>query len=152
LERRRLSAREIIMAEPTSPIRTFKYSMPQGDKAKQILWLAKTDRLFATVQVIRKGGETNLHSHSHLDGFWYILSGRARFYSDATTLIGEFGKSEGISIPRGTKYWFEAAGDEPLELLQVECSDIAMKTQDELMSDRNDFAPRKMNAAFVPET
>ena len=43
-------------------------------------------------------------------------------------------------IPRGVKYWFEAVGDDPLEILQVECSDKDMRTMDELLADRNDFA------------
>jgi mannose-6-phosphate isomerase-like protein (cupin superfamily) len=25
--------------------------------------------------------DTGLHSHENLDGFWFVLSGRARFYT-----------------------------------------------------------------------
>ena len=135
------------MTEKPMPNGTFRYECPPAnDKPRQILWLAKTDRLFGTIQVGREGGETNLHSHTHLDGFWFVLEGRVRFYSDETTLYAELGKNEGISVPRGTKYWFEAVGDVPLELLQVECSDVALKTHAELMADRNDFTPPKGNA------
>jgi mannose-6-phosphate isomerase-like protein (cupin superfamily) len=125
----------------------FRYQRPEADKPKKIVWLGKTDRLFATIQVITKGGETNLHSHTHLDGLWYVLKGRGKFYSDETTLVGDLGPGEGILIPRGVKYWFESTGDEPLEILQVECSDKAFHTHNELMADRNDFTPVKRAGA-----
>lgn len=121
-------------------MQAFRYDTPATEKPKTIVWLAKTDRLFATVQVITSGGETNLHSHSHLDGFWYVLKGRARFYSDQSTVHSELGPSEGVLIPRGVRYWFESAGDEPLEILQLECSDIPFKTKAELIADRVDHA------------
>lgn len=126
-------------------MQAFRYETPATDKPKTIVWLAKTDRLFATMQVIASGGETNLHSHSHLDGFWYVVRGRARFYSDTNTVHSELGPSEGVLIPRGVKYWFESASDEPLEILQIECSDVAFKTKAELMSDRQNHEPRSPN-------
>lgn len=66
------------MTEKLYLVRTFRYDrLPPGPKPRQILWLAKTDRLFATVQVTRNGGETNLHSHSHLGNFYALpRSGR----------------------------------------------------------------------------
>jgi len=131
------------MTETSFSIRTSKYFHPDPAQPKRVTWLANTDRLFATVQLIKKGGETNLHAHAHLDGFWFVLSGRARFYSDHTTVAGELGRYECILIPRGVKYWFEAVGDEPLELLQVEASDIPMVTQQALMADRIDYTPLK---------
>lgn len=121
----------------------FRYDTPTPERPKTIVWLAKTDRLFATVQVITNGGETNLHSHSHLDGFWYVLKGRARFYCDVDTVHSELGPSEGVLIPRGAKYWFESVGSEPLEILQLECSDVPLKTKAELLADRQDFVPPK---------
>jgi mannose-6-phosphate isomerase-like protein (cupin superfamily) len=139
------------MAEHDYPIRTFRYAPPDKTHARKVVWLGKTDRIFATVQVMDKGGETNLHSHAHLDGFWFVLSGRVRFYSDETTLVAELGPREGIVVPRGVKYWFESAGDEVLELLQVEGSDVAMKTSAELMSDRVDFNERKTESRSVHE-
>lgn len=128
------------MPEITTTIKTFKYENPAADRSKKILWLGKTDRLFATIQVLKEGGETSLHSHTHLDGFWFVLAGRGRFYSDETTLVADLGPNEGILIPRGIKYWFESGDpNEPLQLLQVECSDVPFRTQEALFSDRNDF-------------
>src|SRR3989442_1127423 len=108
------------MTEPSQGAQTFKYEMPEEEKPKTIVWLARTDRLFADVQVIMQGGETNLRSHGHLDGFWFVLSGRARFYGEGDRVLGELGKHEGILLPRGTPYWFESVGTETLELLQLE--------------------------------
>jgi mannose-6-phosphate isomerase-like protein (cupin superfamily) len=135
------------MVETRHEAHTFKYEMPEVGKPKTIVWLARTDHLFADVQVITQGGETNLHSHSHLDGFWFVLSGRARFYGEGERVLGELGKHEGILLPRGTPYWFESASDEPLELLQLEASDIPIRSQSELMSDRVNYAPPTGRAA-----
>src|SRR5437879_3465016 len=127
--------------EPRQP-QTSKYTTPAADRARTIRCRARTDILFADVQILRDGGETNLHSHSHLDGFWMVLSGRARFYGEGDALIGDLGPREGVLLPRGTKYWFESVGPEPLEILQIEASDRAMLTNAELMSDRVDYTPR----------
>jgi mannose-6-phosphate isomerase-like protein (cupin superfamily) len=101
--------------------------------------------MFAMVQVLAEGGENNLHSHATLDGFWFVLKGRVRFYSDFTTVAAELGPLEGILVPRGAKYWFESASKEPLELLQVECSEVPLPaTQLRANSvDRVDYEPQK---------
>ena len=125
----------------------FAYHKPDTDRPKTIVWLARTDHLFADVQLVNQGGETNLHSHSHLDGFWFVLSGQARFYGEGNRILGEPRKHEGILLPRGTKYWFESVGPEPLEILQIEASDIPIHSQGGLTTDRNDFAPAKRATA-----
>ena len=136
------------MPETTpQPPHTFKYAPPPAEQGKTIVWLARTDRLIADVQVLMDGGETNLHSHSHLDGFWMVLSGRVRFYGEGDTLIADLGKHEGVLLPRGTKYWFESVGAEPLEILQIEASDKAIITNQELMADRTDYTPPRRDAA-----
>lgn len=96
----------------TPTARVFKYKKPGDDQAfgKHVTRLARTDRMIANLQVLREGGENNLHSHSHLDGFWMVLGGRARFYGDKNVLIADLGPMEGVLIPRNFKYWFEAVG------------------------------------------
>lgn len=111
---------------------------------KKASLLCRSDRLIGALQVIRKGGETNLHSHRHLDGMWTVLSGRARFYGEGDKVIADLGPHEGILLPRGTKYWFEcASGDEPLVILQVEASDKEMPKLQAFVADREDHATRK---------
>lgn len=137
-------------ARRDTAIGDFEYAAPDVERAKTIVWLARTDRLFATIQVIAKdGGETNLHSHDHLDGVWYVLEGRARFYSGETEVVADIGPQEGVLIPRGEKYWFESSGDVPLQILQVECSDKPMKTKKELVSDRKDHTVRRRREPTV---
>jgi mannose-6-phosphate isomerase-like protein (cupin superfamily) len=122
---------------------SFKYVRQSIDEGKRITILARTPFLIGAMQVVTKGGETNLHAHKHLDGFWMVLSGRARFYSDTDVVFAELAAYEGVLIPRGVKYWFEAVGDEQLEILQVEGSDVPLVSRQEITQDRIDYAPSK---------
>jgi mannose-6-phosphate isomerase-like protein (cupin superfamily) len=126
----------------------IRYAKPPGDGAKQVVKLARTDRMIANVQVIRKGGENNLHSHRHLDGFWFVLSGRVRFYGEGDVVLGEFGRHEGMLVPRHVKYWFESVGSEDLELLQLEAFDTSIPDDDTLYKDRINFTPLKVKPEF----
>ena len=121
----------------------IKYTQPEIEHGKKVTWIAKTNRLIATIQTIRDGGETNLHAHKSLDGIWWVLSGRARFYSDETTVFAEVGPSEGVLIPKGVKYWFESIGDEPCQLFQVECGYHDLMSTKDIFDDRVDYTPPK---------
>jgi mannose-6-phosphate isomerase-like protein (cupin superfamily) len=121
------------------PMRYERPVLPEG-RPKAVKMLARTDRAFLAVQLVREGGENNLHSHAHVDGFWFVLKGRARFYTTDDELLGDFGPLEGVVVPREFPYWFESSGDEELEILQFEASDIAIG---EPNSDRVDHAPQK---------
>jgi rubredoxin/quercetin dioxygenase-like cupin family protein len=104
---------------------TFSYRKPEalsGDK--MIVELAKSRLIRGRVQVVRSGGENNLHSHDGMDGFWLVLRGRVRFYGPGDVVIGEFGQHEGILLPAGEQYWFESADESvDLELLQMAAFD-----------------------------
>lgn len=95
------------------------YTPPASDKPKDILMLGRSARLRTQVQIVREGGENNLHYHTNSDTCWFVLAGRVRFYGVGDRLIGEYGAREGILIPEGSRYWFEKVGEEALELLQV---------------------------------
>jgi mannose-6-phosphate isomerase-like protein (cupin superfamily) len=112
---------------PDSRIKTFSYRRPELKRNRAFVPMVRSDVMYAHVQVIRQGGEQELHSHGALDGFWFVLGGRARFYGDGDVLLAELGRHEGIFIPHDALYWFEAVGDEPLELLQVEARDKTLK-------------------------
>ena len=101
----------------------FKYVPPQTEKAKTIVRLCRSDIIYAQVQVIKEGGENNMHAHTAQDGFWLVLKGRAKFYGADNQVIGDLGPYEGIHVPRDFYYWFESSSDEVLEILQVESID-----------------------------
>ena len=88
--------------------------------------------------VLKEGGENSLHSHPNMDGFWLVLEGRVKFYTEGDKVVAELGKNEGIMVPRDYKYWFESVGDEPLHILQVE----SLFSGEEIKTNR--FAPQKM--------
>jgi mannose-6-phosphate isomerase-like protein (cupin superfamily) len=118
--------------ERSTQFKVFRYRPPQELKrSRALIPLAKTDTLLSMVQVFKgAGGEQELHMHTAMDGFWFVLAGRARFYTEGDVLVAELGKHEGILIPAGAKYWFETADEnEPLELLQVESIDHRRKNE-----------------------
>lgn len=148
------------MSDPTSQTspapqaQVFRYTppdIPEGRfEGKFITRMARTDRMMANIQVLKTGGENNLHSHRHLDGFWMVLSGRVRFYGEGDVLVGEFGPREGVLVPRNFKYWFEAVGDEPLELLQVESFDMAIPNYNAVREqERINHTPKQASFAGI---
>lgn len=115
---------------PKSPAKVLKPLRPAaaGTGGKVVTRLAQTDILFANIQMITEGGDNNLHSHAGMDGLWFVLKGRARFYGPGQTdVIGEVGPRQAVLIPRNFPYWFEQVGDEELELLQVEAIDKSVR-------------------------
>ena len=80
---------------------------------KAVVHLAQSDILFSSLQIIKEAGDNNLHSHAGVDGVWFVLKGRARFYgTEEDIVLAELDTHEGIFIPRGFPYWFEKIGDE----------------------------------------
>lgn len=113
-------AREAYHRASEARIKTFRYETPApSDRPKQVVRLARSDFLKIGVQVVKEGGENNLHFHVHSDTTWMVLKGRARFYGPDNAPLGEFGLHEGILLPGGARYWFEKVGDETLEILQM---------------------------------
>ena len=82
---------------PAGPPQIFRYERPEVPEGplvgKYVVRLARTDRVLANVQVLKNGGETNLHTHHHLDGFWMVLKGRARFYTEGDVVVAELGRT-----------------------------------------------------------
>lgn len=114
-------------AEPSAIV--FDYGDIEIDarRAKTVANLCRSDLMKVAVQVVRRGGENNLHSHPHRDEIFFVLSGRVRVYSTDDELIADIGRHEGVLIPRGFPYWFESVGDDVLELLQVAAADAPSK-------------------------
>ncbi|TAK05998.1 cupin domain-containing protein, partial [bacterium] len=97
----------------------FKYQRPEFEGVKKSMLVCNSDLMRVHVQVVKNGGENNLHTHTGEDAFWLVLNGAVKFYGEGDKVIGELKKHEGILIPRGFNYWFESASDEPLEILRV---------------------------------
>jgi mannose-6-phosphate isomerase-like protein (cupin superfamily) len=121
--------KEAFHREQESKVKTFAYERPPGDRPKDILMLAKTRLGGVAIQVLREGGENNLHYHNNSDTTWFVLRGGVRFYGPGDVLIAELGPEEGIAIPGGARYWFEKTGDVDLELLQCVSFDPAGPNQ-----------------------
>lgn len=130
-------------AAPRPIAQPFSYVKPNFDGAKKLIKLARTDHLIGVMQVLKKGGEVNLHSHRHLDGFWMVISGTVRFYGDGGELLGDFGPMQGIIVPRDAQYAFENVSGEDAELLQLEAFDRAIPDDATLMADKVDHEPPK---------
>ena len=138
------------MTIPSPQAKVFRYEKPKLTRPKKVEVLARTDIMHAAVQIVREGGENNLHTHEHLDGVWFVLAGRARFYTDDDVVVADLGPKEGVLIPRHFRYWFESSGDEELEILQFEASDRSFSSHKELLDDRIDYTPRNPNTLPDP--
>ena len=128
----------------------FRYQTPQFEGVKKTLQVCTSDLMKVQVQVVKDGGENNLHTHTGDDAFWYVISGAVKFYGEGDRLVGEYKKGEGILIPRGYKYWFESAASEPLEILRVTAKDQTVENQrvdhsakKQWMVDQNTFGTRQ---------
>lgn len=129
--------KEAFHREAEAKIRTFSYDKPADAKdrdgqpmVKQIANLVRGDLMRLNVQIVKEGGENNLHYHTGGDTTWMVLRGAARFYGVGDKLIGELGALDGILLPGGSRYWFEKVGSEDLEILQIVCKESrAAQTQ-----------------------
>jgi mannose-6-phosphate isomerase-like protein (cupin superfamily) len=128
---------------PVESMSRFACAMPEFPKGKRVITLGRTDRLWAGVQYVKEGGENNLHSHTYMDGVYFVIKGRVRFYGENDVVLGEAGPNEGFIISRGFRYWFESCGDEALELLLVQCFDRAMTKEKQIDDDRIDHVAKK---------
>ena len=101
----------------------YKYELPPDTgNVKDLLDIWSTEILGTQVQIVRSGGETNMHAHNGVDSAWFVLDGRAAFYDEDDRRF-EIGKNEMFALPSGTKYWFESISDEPLQVLHITARD-----------------------------
>jgi mannose-6-phosphate isomerase-like protein (cupin superfamily) len=116
-------------------LEAIRYTKPAVDGKRGIVRLARSDTMVAMIQVLKPGaGEIELHSHTALDGLWFVLKGKARFYGAGTEYI-EVGPHEAVFVPHDAPYWFENSGDDDLELLQVEAIDRTKPNKYNRLSD-----------------
>jgi mannose-6-phosphate isomerase-like protein (cupin superfamily) len=130
-----------------SRVTVFRYEKAEltDDRPRVVKVLARTDRAICVSQVLNQSAEESLHSHTHLDGFWFVLGGKARFYTTGDEFIAELGKHDGILIPRGFPYFFEAVTEEgPLEIFLVEAGDRQFGNKPSLTFDDVDDAMHRV--------
>ncbi len=128
----------------------FRHQTPEFEGVKKTWQVCNSDLMKVQVQVVKSGGENNLHTHTGEDAFWYVVSGAVRFYGEGDKVIGEYQKGEGVLVPRGFKYWFESASSETLEVLRVTAKDqnvdnkrVDLSPQKDWMIQQNTFGARQ---------
>ena len=106
--------------EAEKGIKSYRYAKPEGIGTKKArIELGRGGNIRGVVQVVKEGGENNLHYHTDADSLWMVLKGRVKFYGVDDELLGEYGPHEGLITPAYSRYWFESSGDDELELLQI---------------------------------
>jgi len=98
----------------------FKMRAQMLERGRTNTLLGRTENMWATLKVYASGGENGLHTHPREDHTFIVLQGKARYY-DADGNTTDVGKHEGIMLPAGAYYWFEAISKEPLVLVRIGC-------------------------------
>ncbi|HTN69581.1 MAG TPA: hypothetical protein VMO00_00650, partial [Methylomirabilota bacterium] len=72
--------------------KVFKYQTPEFDGVKKTLLMCNSDLMRVHAQVVKSGGENNLHTHTGEDAFWLVLSGAVKFYGEGDKVIADLKK------------------------------------------------------------
>jgi len=100
--------------------RVIRYEKPETTRDRHVVSFGRTDSMMVFMQVLLRAGESRLHAHPNTDAFWWVVRGRAAFYTTDHELLAELDPENGLLIPRGCPYYFNAVGEEHLEILQME--------------------------------
>lgn len=115
--------KEAFHLEAESKIHSFAFAPPKIEigtaKKKVHIKLAGTNSFRASIQILHKGGENNLHYHPNMDLIYMVMKGRIKFYGPGDKVIGDYGPNEGLLLPENSRYWFESVGDEEAWLMQI---------------------------------
>lgn len=111
--------REAIV-EASAPATKFKLRTQLLKQGRTTDLVSRTDNMRVHIKVYASGGENGLHNHTSEDHFHLVLDGSARFYGPRGEEV-DCGKYEGIMLPAGSFYRFNATSKEPLVLLRVGC-------------------------------
>ena len=133
---------EAFHREAEAQVHTLRYEKPEQAskyKVKDLVWLVRRPLLRVLVQIVREGGENNLHYHTKSETSWIVLKGRAVFVGMGDTVLADIGPMEGIHIPGGARYKFYKEGEEDLEILQIVAAEDGGREKDE----RINYEPHK---------
>ena len=96
----------------------FKVRAQHLDQGRTDSVLAASDGLTVRLKVYASGGENALHAHANEDHVFILLQGCAEF-SDADGVLASLQVNEGLLVPKGAYYCFNATGTEPLVMLRI---------------------------------
>jgi mannose-6-phosphate isomerase-like protein (cupin superfamily) len=113
----------MIAQEHLTPIaQTFRLRTALLKKGRTHRILASTKSreraMNVAIKCYAEGGENEFHAHAEEDHTFVILQGRAIFHQPGKPDV-ELGRNEGILLPGGAFYKFEAVPGEPLVILRV---------------------------------
>ena len=101
-------------SEPT--IFNMRARLPTQGRAD--MPLAATEKMTVVLKAYASGGENAVHAHPNEDHTFVVLQGSATFF-DKDGEIGTLERHQGIMLPRGAFYMFQAGEDEQLVMLRV---------------------------------
>jgi mannose-6-phosphate isomerase-like protein (cupin superfamily) len=84
---------------------------------------SRTDLMTVTVKVYAEGGENGMHAHMDEDHTFIVLEGEAEFHLDSDENTKRLTRYQGVMIPKGAAYWFQALGDENLVMVRIGASE-----------------------------
>ena len=133
-----IRAQQIAKAEATRPT-AFKVRAQLLEQGRSETVLAASPHLSVRLKVYASGGENALHAHATEDHTFVILQGEAEFFDDEGPLA-LLGKNEGIMIPHGSYYRFNATSEEPLVMLRVGSPNEAAQGREGRVNVHGSFA------------
>jgi len=127
----------------------FKMKVPLLDQGRMDTEVARTERMSARMKVYASGGENELHTHASEDHCFFVMQGSVRFY-DKDNKTQDLGRHEGVMIPAGSYYWFEATSTEPLVMIRVGARLNDQKGDDRLNIKGEPMAGNSVENKTVP--
>lgn len=125
----------------------FNMRVPLLDQGRMDTEICRAAGMTARIKVYASGGENELHCHKNQDHMFVILQGSARFV-DKNGGTHDVKKHEGVMLPAGCYYWFNATSEEPLVMLRVDNQSVA--GDDRLNLDGKPMAGDSVENKTVP--
>lgn len=107
--------------------------------------MARAENLWLSAKVYAKGGENISHMHPKEDHAFMVLQGHATFHFDDGSTV-EADPFEGVMLPKGIYYWFEASEGENLVLPRI---GAAQRTTQGLGNAQDSGAPEEIRGTSV---
>jgi mannose-6-phosphate isomerase-like protein (cupin superfamily) len=132
-ERQNGSLRTVVEKATTSEV--FDLCTPYLLQGRTTDVRSRTDLMTVTVKVYAEGGENGMHAHMDEDHTFVVLEGEAEFHLETDENSRRLTRYQGVMIPKGAHYWFQACGDENLVMLRVGASASGFKQHARMTPD-----------------